>query len=107
MSMTNEEIQARNDEAMNFAEKVTQLAATQRVAMDTAGIAFIHLAAAAIGQIFDEAAANDFYRMMTDFVASHQRSPEEKRFWNLMAEKGYDKPVAFPKRKAKATRRDA
>jgi hypothetical protein len=100
--MTAEEMEARSRQSDELTEKIGKFVIAQKARMDVASIAFMNLLGAAIMQTFGEQAATDFLRTMDDFIASHQQAPDEKKFWNLMAEKGYDLPVAFgSKKKAK------
>jgi hypothetical protein len=106
--MTPEEMEARAQQAEKLAENISKFVVAQKVQTDVAAVAFMNLLTACIGDTFDEQTADDFSRMLADFIASRiaqQHEPEEKRFWNLLAEKDYDKPVAFPKEKARAALR--
>jgi hypothetical protein len=97
----------RDQEGTKLAEKIMEWVSTQHVRTDVASIAFMRLAVGAIANEWGMEAGQEFFNMMCEFIQSRmsQNQPEEKKFWNLMAEKGYDSPVVFPKKKAKAARR--
>jgi hypothetical protein len=90
--MTND----RNRQAQELAVKVMKWVTTQHVHMDVAQMAFLYLAAHAIGEALGDQAAQDYARMLADLTQRHMpQDQEEKKFWNLMAEQLYDKPVRF------------
>jgi hypothetical protein len=107
--MTPEEIQARSEKATKLYEKMVQWLENQHVETDVAAIAVIHTAAAFIAITFGDPAGNDFLRMINQFIEDRvpqewasAQSPEDKKFWNLVAEKDYDLPADIRTEQEKA-----
>lgn len=72
----------------------------------------LNLFVGVVGSMYGVEVGQEIYTLATKLLMSKQRipldaspDPEETKFWNLMAEKGYDTPVAFGSKKAKAARR--